>query len=78
MEKFRVIVRSIGTVYAGGIERFAEEAYAKHLGGGHDVVLLNRGKIKAAAFTMTSVTSVSSGSDFILNRKAQSLRKPFN
>jgi len=47
MEKFRVIVGSIGTVYAGGIERIAEEKYAEHLGGPNRALLLQHGMIKA-------------------------------
>ena len=55
MEKFRVIVGNIGTVYSGGIQRFAEEKYSEYVkrsksgcgrAAGEGVVLLERDNIK--------------------------------
>ena len=55
MEKFRVIVGNIGTVYAGGIQRIAEQTYDEYVSqskanygraAGEGVIFLQYGKIK--------------------------------
>jgi len=55
MEKYRVIVGNIGTVYAGGIHRTADQCFEHYRdlskagvgrGAGEGVLMLERGRIK--------------------------------